>query len=117
MNSNRSYDHRLMAAWSSGFDKKGWAASFCLSTRLGNEGYVEGTFYEGYAAFVGVEKKFNLRHRLAMTAFGSPTRRGKMMPTTQEAYDLAGSNFYNPNWGWQNGEKRNSELIPESNLS
>ncbi|HAB90611.1 MAG TPA: hypothetical protein DCF84_08750 [Bacteroidetes bacterium] len=110
MNSNRSYDHRLMAAWSSGFDKKGWAASFCLSTRLGNEGYVAGTFYEGYAAFVGVEKKFNLRHRLAMTAFASPTRRGKMMPATQEAYDLAGSNFYNPNWGWQNGEKRNSRV-------
>jgi hypothetical protein len=28
----------------------------------------------------------------------------------QEAYDLAGSNFYNPNWGYQNGEKRNAKV-------
>ena len=40
-----------------------------------------------------------------------------MMPTTQEAYDLAGSNFYNPNWGGKMEKKETQELILESNLS
>lgn len=30
------------------------------------------------------------------------------MAATEEAYYLANSHYYNPNWGYQNGEKRNA---------
>ena len=33
-----------------------------------------------------------------------------MVFPVQEAYDLAGSNYYNPYWGYQNGEKRNARV-------
>jgi hypothetical protein len=39
------------------------------SRRWANEGYIEGTFYNAYAYFVGAEKKINARHSLALTAF------------------------------------------------
>ena len=30
-----------------------------------------------------------------------------MIASVQELYDLAGTNYYNPYWGYQSGEKRN----------
>lgn len=37
-------------------------------------------------------------------------RRGVAGGSTQEVYDLAGDNFYNPYWGYQNGEVRSSRV-------
>jgi hypothetical protein len=77
---------------------------------LGNEGYVEGVFYDAWAYFLGIERKINDNHSLALTLYGSPTRRGQQGPATQEAYDLSETNFYNPYWGYQQGDKRNSRV-------
>ena len=33
------------------------------------------------------------------------------MAATEEAYYLANSHYYNPNWGYQNGEKRNARIV------
>lgn len=109
--SNRLYRNRLMLTKSSGLMKNGWAYSVSLSKRWAKEGYVPGTFYDGYSYFAGVSKKMGKKSMLSLSTFGAPTRRGKMAPTYQEAYDLAGSNFYNPNWGYQNGEKRNAKIF------
>jgi len=106
---NRQYTHRIMLTQSSGLLQSGWAYSFSLSTRLAKEGYIPGTFYEGYSYFAAVSKKIN-NHQLNLTAFGAPTRRGKSSPAIKEAYDLAGTHFYNPNWGYQEGEKRNARV-------
>lgn len=109
-NSNRSYRHRVMATHSTGLQENGWAFSFSASKRWADEGYVEGTVYDGYSYFASVDKKFNDQHLLNLTVFGAPTKRGRIGVTTQEANDLAGSNYYNPLWGFQNGEKRNSRI-------
>jgi hypothetical protein len=105
---NRSYRHRLMATYSTGLMKKGWAVSVSASRRWANEGYVQGTFYDGYSYFLSVEKLIGEKHSLALTALGAPTRNGRSAAATQEMYDLAGTNYYNPNWGYQNGKKRNA---------
>ena len=107
---NRSYTNRLMVTHNSGLMKNGWAYSVSASKRWANEGYVDGTFYDSYSYYAAVSKNFGTKHQLNFTAFGSPTRRGKSAPATQEVYDVAGSNFYNPNWGYQNGEKRNAKV-------
>ncbi|MCD4695254.1 MAG: TonB-dependent receptor, partial [Bacteroidales bacterium] len=60
--------------------------------------------------FMSVEKKFNKRHSLGLIAYGSPNKRGKNGVSVQEAYDLSGTSYYNPYWGYQNGEKRNSRV-------
>ncbi len=108
--SNRTYVHRLMFTYSTGMRPDGWAISFSGSRRWGNEGYVEGVFYDAWAYFLGIERKINDNHSLALTLYGSPTRRGQQGPATQEAYDLSETNFYNPYWGYQQGDKRNSRV-------
>lgn len=108
---NRSYKHRLMATYSTGVMKGGWAVSGSFSWRAAGEGYVPGTFYDSKAYYLGVSKKFGTKHILSFTTFGTPTRRGKMAPAIQEMYDLADDPFYNPNWGYQNGKKRNSRVF------
>ncbi len=107
---NRNYRHRLMATYSTGLLKHGWAVSVSFSRRWAAEGYVPGTFYDGYSYFLSVEKFFGTKHSLALTAFGTPTRNGRNTAAVQEMYDLAGTNYYNPNWGWQNGKKRNATV-------
>ena len=91
--------------------KNGWAVAGCLSSRFGDAlSYVDGTFYNGYSYFLTAEKQFNREHALNLTAFGAPTTRGLQGNSVQEVYDLLGDNYYNPNWGWYNGEKRNARV-------
>lgn len=109
--SNRSYQHRVMATYSSGILKKGWAFSASASYRGANRSYIPGTFYDSWAYFLGASKKIGDKHIISLTAFGVPTRRGKSSPAVQEMYDIAGTNFYNPVWGYQEGKVRNSRVF------
>ncbi len=104
---NASYTNRVMLTYGSGVNEKGWVFSGSLSKRWGNEGYVKATFYDSYSGFFGVEKQFSNTESLGLSVFSVNTVRGRGSASTQEAYDLANDNFYNPNWGWLNGEKRN----------
>ncbi len=108
--SNRSYTHRLMYTYATGFNDKGWAFAFSLSKRYADKGYVKGTWYDAYSYYASAEKKWNDKHSTALTFFGSPYKRAMQAPATQECYDLIGSNYYNPNWGYQNGEIRNAKV-------
>lgn len=107
--SNRMYNHRLMLTYNTGMLKNGWAFSFSGSRRWAKEGYIQGTFYDSWSLFGSAEKKIG-KHSIALTALVTPTVRGGTTPTFQEMYDLAGSNFYNSQWGYQNGEKRNARV-------
>src|SRR3989339_443994 len=108
--SNKTYTNRVMATYSTGLLENGWAFTVSGSRRWGNGGFVEGTFYDAWAYFMGIEKKLNTNHSLAITCFAAPSKRGMQSSSTQETYDLVGTNFYNPNWGFQNGERRNARV-------
>ncbi|TNE55516.1 MAG: TonB-dependent receptor [Bacteroidetes bacterium] len=105
--SNRTYTNRMMLTASTGVMPGGWAVSISGSRRWAQEGWWDGTFFDGYAYFLSVDKKFNDKHALNLTFLGSPNSRGRTGDTFQEMYDLAGSTRYNPYWGYWNGEKRN----------
>ncbi|MCK5816318.1 MAG: TonB-dependent receptor [Flavobacteriaceae bacterium] len=105
--SNRSYTGRMMASYSSGLSKKGWAYSFLFSRRFADEGFNDATLYDSNSFFASVEKKINKKHSLNITAFYTPNRRGKSSPNTQEVYDLKNTK-YNAYWGKQEKHKRNS---------
>ena len=118
--SNRSYHHRVMASIGTGELGNGWYIMANASWRYagihdyGNSdskfknnlystltGYSEGTFYQAYSYFLSVEKKINDKHSLNLTVFAAPSQRGGSSPVVQEIFDLVGSNYYNPNWGYQ----------------
>ena len=107
---NAMYRLRAMVTYASGALDNGWSYGFSFSTRQGYNGYVDGVFYNGFGYFASVEKNFNNRHNLALTVLGAPTQRGAQQASTQEAYDMFGSNYYNPNVGYQNGKLRNSRV-------
>jgi len=107
---NKSYNQRMMFTYATGLQENGWAFTFSGSKRWAQEGYTKGTSYDAYAYFLAVEKKINDKHSIGLIGYGSPNKRGKSSAVVQEAYDLAGSNYYNPYWGYQNGEVRNSRI-------
>lgn len=109
-NSNRTYNNRLMASYGTGLMSGGWAFAASISRRWGDQGYVPGTFTDGWSWFSSIEKRFGTNHSLSLTHMGANTTNGRANPAVQEAYDLSGSNYYNPNWGYQNGVVRNSRI-------
>ncbi len=108
--SNRTYNNRLMFTHSTGTMENGVAFTVSGSRRWAEEGYVDGTNYDAWAYFIGIEKKFNNKHSVAFTTYNAPIKRAMQGVSTDEANLLVGSNFYNPNWGYQNGEKRNARV-------
>ena len=104
VNASGQYLFRAMLTYGSGENEKGWSYAFSASTRQGGNLWEYATPYNAWAYFASVEKHFG-DHRLALTAFGSPTVRGVAAAATQEVYDLVGSNYYNPNWGYQGGRE------------
>lgn len=109
---NRNYYLRGMASYSTGLMDDGWAVTAALGGRYSDEGNIDGTFYRNFSYAVAVEKQWKEgRHSISFTTFGSPVHRGQQGSSYQEAYDLVGDNLYNPNWGYQNGKKRNARVV------
>ena len=108
--SNRNYNHRISFTHSSGISKNGWAYTISGSFRGASEGYVPGTFYNGSSYFLAVDKRIGQKQLVSLTVFGAPTQNGRQGAAVQEALDLTGTNYYNPNWGYQNGQKRNASV-------
>lgn len=110
---NRNYLFRANYSYASGVLPTGWSFIGGLSYRWANEGVIEGTFYNSFSYMLGAEKFINDRHHLSFNTWGSPTERGQQGASTEEAYWLTGSHYYNPYWGYQDGRKRNSRVVTE----
>ena len=108
---NANYMLRAMAMYTTGIGRTGWGLTVGGIVRWANEGIVPGSFYKSGGYFLSLEKQFNKQHSLSLTAFGAPTQRTGTTSTYLEAYELAGNNLYNPNWGWQDGKKRNAKIV------
>ncbi|WP_417884735.1 TonB-dependent receptor [Zunongwangia sp.] len=106
---NRSYRGRLMATYHSGEIDNAWYYSVSASKRWGEEGFTNGTLYNSYGIFFAAEKTINKKHSINLTAFYTPTTRGKSAAITDEVFELKGRR-YNSYWGLQNGKIRNARL-------
>jgi hypothetical protein len=105
--SNRTYAGRAMATYNSGSGNDDLSYSVSASRRWAGEGYLDGTLYDSYAAFLALEYKLSTKQSLVLTGILSSNRRGQSAPVTREVFNLVGRK-YNPNWGIQNGEVRNA---------
>lgn len=109
---NRNYKTRMMYTFGTGVLNNGWSFAGTFGYRWADEGVIEGTFYNSFSYLLAVEKRTSdLKHHFALTTFGAPTERAQQGASTEEAYWLANSHYYNPNWGYQNGKKRNSRVV------
>ena len=105
--SNRTYAGRLMATHTSKSKSAGFTYSISTSRRWAKQGYVDGTLYDAYSLFGALEYKFNKSNSLNFTGILSSNRRGRSSAITEEVFELLGKK-YNPYWGLQNGDIRNS---------
>lgn len=108
---NSNYMLRAMLQYSTGLNKHAWAFTASIIGRYAPEGVIEGTFYNSFGYFLSLQKVFNEHHSLNISTWGAPTQRATNAAATQEAYDLAGSNLYNPSWGYLNGKKKSSRIV------
>lgn len=121
---NRNYKAAIRASYNSGPLNNGWTfmgqVAFRFSPYIDNKGIIgEGIKYYSLGYFFSAEKVWNKQHKLKLITFGAPTLRGQSAAVTQETYDLTnqynkttwGWNNYNPYWGYQDGEVRNSRLV------
>ena len=107
--SNRSYNGRLMATHTSGEQGKGWFYAISIGKRYAASGYIDGSLYDANSFFASLEKRLDEKHAINLTAIYTPVIRGKSSPLTQEVIGLKGRK-YNPHWGFQNDEIRNSRI-------
>ena len=98
---NRNYVGRALFTYATGLMSNGWALAASVGYRGATEGVIEGTFYNSAAYFLAAEKRFGTNHALSLVTYGAPTERAQQAASTEEAYWLANSHYYNPNWGYQ----------------
>lgn len=108
---NRVYKASVNASYSTGIRHDGWAFTASMNCRWANRTPWEGTFYHSWGYFLGLEKIFNKHHRLSFVTYGAPIQRGQQGAVTQEVQELVGSIYYNPNWGYQETNKKNARIV------
>lgn len=108
---NSNYMLRAMLQYNTGVTKNGWAFSASIIGRYAPEGVIEGTWYDSFGYALSLQKIFNDKHSLNLSTWGNPTKRATNSAATQEAYDLAGSNLYNPSWGYLDGKKKSARVV------
>ncbi|MBN9300093.1 MAG: TonB-dependent receptor [Filimonas sp.] len=106
---NRNYRQRATVKYNTGYDKHGWAFTMAGDIRYAESGYIKGTYYKGYSGFVGIEKKMG-KHRLSLSVFDTPVENGRQGVSVTEMNQLAGTNYYNPYWGYDKGKIRNASM-------
>ena len=103
---------------STGMSKRGWGLTL-LGTRQWGDGYVQGTDYSGYTWFASLAKKFNERHALSFTGFGTIQEHGQRTssqnygPLTLSEWARVRQQYgfgyqYNPTFGRLNGKDYNA---------
>jgi len=112
---NRHYKARVNATYSSGLMPSGWAVAAQIAYRfspyIDQKGIIgEGIKYYSLGYFLTAERVWD-NARLKLITFGAPTERGQNGAVTQEVYDLTGTIYYNPYWGYQGGKVRNSRIV------
>jgi hypothetical protein len=105
--SNRAFSHKYSIQIASGARTNGWAFAAQFNARLASEGYYSGCGYAGYGYMLSVDKKIQERMMLSLSFLGAPIAADRQAPVLQESLQYFGA-YYNPNWGMQNGLKRNA---------
>lgn len=106
---NTTYDHRLMATYSTGIMKSGWSVALSASRRYASEAAIPGTFMNAWSYYMSIKKTFGLRHNFNFVTLGAPIERGRASASHPEMHEYGG-NLYNPNWGYLAGQKLNSRI-------
>ena len=91
----------------------GWSMAAAINARTGRDLHVDGVFLNSAGIALRFAKRFTGGGEFSLLAAAEPSERGLRTASTAEAFALTGNNLYNPSWGWQNGQQRNSRVRRE----
>ena len=89
---------------------RGWGLSLHALARGGDDLYVGGVFNNSVDFGLRLSKDFLSGANLSLLVLSKVGERGLHSGSVDEVFTLTGDNLYNPNWGRQNGEVRNSRV-------
>ena len=107
---DRRFRYGMRFGIATGTLKNGWAFALSGTRRWGRDRHIAGVYADNWSANVSVSKKIGDRNNLSLTFITAPAEQGMRGAATREAFELTGDNLYNPYWGYQNGEVRNSRV-------
>lgn len=81
--------------------------------RMGRDLFIRGVGSRTLRLAVQFERRFSERWRWSLTGSVAPTREARAGMTTQACFDLTGSNYYNPSWGFDKGRERSARIRRE----
>ena len=90
--------------------RNGWGMSLYASARGGDDLYVNGVYNNSIDAAVRLSKSFESGAMFSLLALSNVGERGLRSGSTEEAFTLTGNKLYNPSWGRQAGDVRNSRV-------
>ncbi|MFR9524149.1 MAG: hypothetical protein SNH94_06215 [Rikenellaceae bacterium] len=99
-----------LRAQNSGSLDSSWSFLSSLWAQAGRDLFVEGVFSNAVSEHVTLSRRFGEDHFLRVEADISYSMRGLQYGATSEAFDLIGSTYYNPSWGFYDGQVRNSRV-------
>lgn len=100
-------NRRSTFAYNTGLTESGWALSL-MGSRTHGQGYIDGTYVDGWAYFLGLSRQIGSRHKIVFTALGGPERHGQRnLMLSQDEIDRYGHK-YNKEWGSYNGQMNNA---------
>lgn len=85
-----------------------WNLSLYAMARGGNDLYADGVFNNSVDVALRFGKYFYNDAMLSILLLARIGERGLRSGSVQEAFTLIGNNLYNPNWGYQSNQIRNS---------
>ncbi len=101
---NNGYSKTSFAV-STGLTETNWAVTLSAA-KVSGEGFVDGTWFEGYNYFFNVTKQINDSHTLSLTGFGAPQEHGQRQSQASIDYwrNAPDALTFNPDYGILNGE-------------
>ena len=89
--------------------KDGWAYRYAVRLAAGDDHYIDGVSADILDLSFGASWS-DRRNKLNIFAMLPASERGLRRASVEESYSLLGNRLYNPLWGMDNGEVRNSRM-------
>lgn len=105
---NKNYAYRNSFTHYSGQFKNKWAFVYSIAWQGAKESYVPGTHMNNLSFFGAANKYLSSKHMLSFNFLATSSVNGLAAATTIESIQLTNNHYYNPNWGYQQNQKRNA---------
>ncbi len=109
---DRSYNGAVRFRWGGHFSPR-WSGEVGALYRTGRDRLVDGQFTQGFTGAFRLQRRWKGAQHLTIMGMFPFTTSGLHGSAPAEVFTLTGDPYYNPYWGYQQGEVRNARVRRE----